>query len=202
MRRNRLKIAVGGTIAGAALGIASLAWACTAQLGFRVEPGGAVAGAAVAAKGDNATGPVEIRWNSVDGALLAKADVTSGGTYAAGFTVPDAAPGVYTVVALSHGNDGRVTKSESAFRVSPAPGSTGLSSQTVAADVWSGFGSASTDQAAAMADGTVAGSSGTDASQLRLGVGLLASGLAALGAGFAVAEARRRKAIAQSVASR
>lgn len=198
MRRNGLRVAVGGTIVGAALGVASLSWACTAQLGFRVEPGGGIAGTPIAAKGDNAPGPVEIRWNDADGPVLAKANPISGGIYAVGFTVPDVAPGVYTAVALSLGNDGAVIKSESAVRVSPAEGSTGPSGQTVAADLWSGFASA--DQGPAIADGTVAGSSGTDASQLRLGLGLLGTGLAALGAGFVVAEARRRKAaVAQSV---
>lgn len=201
MQGYRTKIAVGTGAVGVVLGAASLAWACTAQLGFGIQPGGGLAGTPVTASGESAPGPVDLHWNGVDGPVVAKATVPESGTFVVGFTVPDVAPGVYTVVALSRGGDGTVLKSEAPFQVSPNQASTGPSAQTVAADLWSGF--ASGDKVPASGPSNVTGSSATDASQLTLGVGLLGGGLALLGAGFAAAEARRRKAMAtQSAASR
>lgn len=183
---------MGGGLFAVVLGAASLAWACTAQLGFDVDPGGGVAGTPVTGSGDGAPGPVEIHWNGADGPVVATAPVGPDGIFAVGFTIPEVAPGTYTVVATSN-QGGRAFASPASFQVTAAQAPTGPSTQTVAADLWSGFGSA--DGLATNSDASrVVGSSGGDGSQLAVGVGLLGSGLVALGAGFTVAEVRRRKA--------
>lgn len=47
----------------------------------------------------------EVRWNALDGALLAKA---SGSSFSASVTIPDDPEGLYTVLAISRGAQGEV----------------------------------------------------------------------------------------------
>ena len=47
----------------------------------------------------------EVRWNALDGALLAKA---SGPSFSASITIPDDPEGLYTVLAVSRGAQGEV----------------------------------------------------------------------------------------------
>lgn len=188
------------------LSAAAVAWACTAQLPMSVKPGAAAPGTPVTVSGESARGPVELRWNGVDGPLVGRA--ADGSAFALGFKVPDVAPGVYTLVALARSSDGTVaSKGTASFEVTTASSVAGVSqpvaapsAQTASADLWSGYASADTGPGLATgteAVGDVVGSRSGSPS-LALGVGLLGFGLVALFAGFAVAELRRRKAVAPS----
>lgn len=155
------------------LGAGSAAWACTAQLGTTVKPGVVAPGAMVTVEGDGSPGPVEIRWDGVDGEVLAR--VADGKAYAVTATVPQAEPGVHTVVAVSRDAEGKVTSRGQFALEIRAAGSTGTRSP----ELYRGLSS----------------DNGLD-TQRAVGVGLLGLGGAALFGGFAVAEARRRKALA------
>ncbi|MDQ3643046.1 MAG: hypothetical protein M3450_16660 [Actinomycetota bacterium] len=50
-------------------------------------------------RGDAPTLPVQLRWNGVDGMVLAEATPDRAGNISATFTVPDGMPGYYVLVA-------------------------------------------------------------------------------------------------------
>ncbi|MDQ4108006.1 MAG: hypothetical protein M3138_04250, partial [Actinomycetota bacterium] len=104
--------------AASALGMALMAWgglalACTAvprilsitpvteASGTTGEPV-AFQGSPVLVRGEamGATVPVELRWNSSAGPIIGIATTDAKGNFAATATVPQAAPGVHTVVAM------------------------------------------------------------------------------------------------------
>ena len=103
-RRARLVVALVGLVA---LGAGAPAWACVPQPFIVVQPqASGASGTEVEVVGTNFDpGPAEIRWNGLDGALLAKAE---GPSFAATITVPDDAEGLYTLIALSRGAQGEV----------------------------------------------------------------------------------------------
>lgn len=79
---------------------ASVAWACTANAVITpVSPQSGTAGTAVTVSGEafSAGSPVEIRWGSATGLLLARA---LGSNFTVEITIPDARPGTYTLVAI------------------------------------------------------------------------------------------------------
>jgi len=165
------------------LGTLAAAWACTGQPQvFSVNPITAPVGAQVTMRGEAVAvgAPVELRWNGVAGPKLAEVTADSRAGFEMVFTVPEVAPGVYSLVVVTR--DGAAAVGRTAFEVSGAG--------TVTAD--SGFASAT--QAAGLDAAVPVGSSAA----LLAGVGLLAAGGVALFAGFAVATVRRRRAPART----
>ena len=85
----------------------SPAFACAPLPLVSVEPrASGAAGAAIGLDGFRfAVGPVEIRWNTIDGPLLATA---AGPDFHADLQIPEAASGLYALIVLSRGADGSV----------------------------------------------------------------------------------------------
>lgn len=85
----------------------ALATACTTPNWVQVH-GDVRAGAGVTVTGGGyAAGPVEVRWNGMEGALLRTARAAADGTFTARVTIPEAAaPGLYPVVVLQPAVDG------------------------------------------------------------------------------------------------
>jgi len=101
--------------------VASVAWACTPQATIGVQPAAALSGSAVAVEGADFSsgGPVEIRWNSASGPLLATA---TGPEFSADIRIPDVPPGVYTVLAVGRDQQGNVVGyARTSFKVEPPP---------------------------------------------------------------------------------
>lgn len=97
--------------------VVSTAWACSPSASIGVQPnsGPAASVATVAGQGFLAGKPVEIRWNSVSGPVLAE---RTGPTFSAQVSVPATAPGYYYFVALARNDDGTIGgKSSAAFQV-------------------------------------------------------------------------------------
>ncbi len=175
---------------------ASFAWACTnfARVDAINPPLGAtqsqvtLRGAGVAA---NAV--VELRWNALDGQVIGQANSDAGGAFSVTGTVPDAAPGVYSIIAVS----GQTGLGRAAFETVAAPGTPSLrpavgldGANGSASHLWTGYNSGfgGLDSPASSPDFVV-----------RLGAGILVIGVIAIGSGTAVVTSRRRRALAGAV---
>lgn len=164
-----------GIVLGALVSLASLAFACTAQPRvFSVLPQSAPAGSTVevGAEAVGSRGPVEIRWNGVEGPVLATAEPSPAGTLSLPLKVPETPPGVYSLVFVTPdqgiGRAALEVTSSGAVQAVPAP----------EAPLWS---------AASRPISSPKGSSPA----ILAGAGLLAFGLVAVFGGFAVAGLRR-----------
>lgn len=93
----------------AALGAA--AYACTNLSTINLSTGAARPGDTITATGTSFGGggcgcrprgvsPVQVHWNGRNGPVLAEASADTVGAISASFTVPDAKPGLYTIVAV------------------------------------------------------------------------------------------------------
>ncbi len=110
-------------------------------------------------RGDAPTLPVQLRWNGVDGVVLAEAFPDRAGNISATFTVPDGQPGYYVLVATqrdargadTYGTPARASyqilgpngqsvvasaSSAAAATLPPEPSSTGIIALTVALGVF------------------------------------------------------------------
>lgn len=86
-----------------ALVLAARAWACVPLSVVTVLPNSSgPAGSTVQVKGENFQGPVEVRWNSEEGPLLASVNNPATTTTV---KVPAVAPGLYTLIMLSRQPD-------------------------------------------------------------------------------------------------
>ncbi|MDQ6950014.1 MAG: hypothetical protein M3256_28165 [Actinomycetota bacterium] len=173
-----------GSVVGFAIGVAlvitaaSTAWACTGlQQSLGIAPQAGPAGTVVTVRGQAVrwvTGPatVAIHWNNLDGPAIGsvKADSTTDGDFQTQFAVPDVAPGIYTLVAVS----GPAAVARVTFEVTPQLAPT---SPTVAAPALS------------LRPGTTRPGS----SAPLIAVGMLSVGAVVLTGGFASAVLRRRR---------
>jgi hypothetical protein len=101
----RLSLTLIGLLAVAAT-VAGLAWACTPSASLSLDRQFGPAGDSVTVTGSAfTTGPVDVRWNSDTGPLLAN---RTGPSFTATVEVPDAAPGVYMIVGTGHLADGSI----------------------------------------------------------------------------------------------
>lgn len=124
--RRRSTVAVVVAVAGVVLAGMSVAWACTGQalMHMATDSVGEVRShARVEVLANQAVaGPVALRWNALDGPVLARAEVKAGQAATLDATIPDAAPGVYYLVLETSAGVAR-----SAFEVTgaaaPAPAS-------------------------------------------------------------------------------
>lgn len=99
--------AVAFGIAVILLTAAATAWACVPQPVLSVQPlASGPPGFQATVEGANFEGGrVELRWNALDGPLLASA---TGGSFTVQVNIPDAADGLYALVALERRQDGSV----------------------------------------------------------------------------------------------
>ena len=193
MRVRRGGIVVGTGVVAAAVAVASAAWACTAWTGMYPlsQPAGPP-GTEVTVRGTSpVAGPVEIRWDGLQGRLLGTAQAgprEQGGEFLADVTIPKAGPGVHYVVVVSSGNGGW---SRASFKIPGKPGEAVTARPTLdpaqrpaplldADPLWS------RPETSAEATSPV----------MAAGVALLSVGMVALVAVFGVAGARRRRATA------
>lgn len=172
--RSRRTVATLVAAIGMGLAGVSAAWACTGQPLMELasdQVGEARSQAKVEVLANQAVaGPVALRWNSLEGPVLATADVPAGQAATLDATIPDAAPGVYYLVLETSAGVAR-----SAFQVS------GPSTAASPDGVW-----------------PVAQPAGADGSfgALEAGLALLGVGLVSLSALTLVGVARRRRATA------
>lgn len=101
------------------LGAASVAWACTQQAYIgSISPGSGPSGSRATVSGSRFNpGPVQIRWNSTDGAVLATG---SGPDFSVAVTIPNATPDTYSVVAVQREGNVVLGKASVTFTVTPA----------------------------------------------------------------------------------
>lgn len=125
----RMLVAAGGAAVVAALGAPVAARACAATTGMVLGTEVAPSGTNVSLQGSNFAfgAPVEVRWGSPDGPLLATA---VGGDFVTQITIPDVAPGLYSIDATD--NTGPVAFISATFTVTalvaqrnPAPPGSG-----------------------------------------------------------------------------
>lgn len=109
--RLRRAVVVAAGIVGAVLAGAAVSWACTGQGTIAVTPPSGPAGTEVRVEGTGfGNAPVELRWGSASGTVLATAP---SGTFAVTFAIPEAPAGVHYLVAVPQETD--------ASRRAPAP---------------------------------------------------------------------------------
>ncbi len=183
---------LGFALAAIALAIAGQAWACTGQPQvFSVTPLSAVSGAQVTMHGEAALAQtLELRWNGVAGPKLAQVTTDQVGNFTLAFTVPDVAPGIYSLVVVAAGDDALAQEARlagagvgrAAFEVQGASGSTGRPAVETVGSFASDAQSVSLHQPDRINSST----------GLAVAMGLLGFGAVALFTGFAVATVRRR----------
>ena len=99
--------------------VAAFAVKSPPDIALQPESGRAGTQALVEARSFEPDGPVQIRWNSATGPLLASG---SGPTFATEVTIPGVAPGPYTVLALGYDHQGNVVdRAARAFQVTAPP---------------------------------------------------------------------------------
>ena len=137
MRRGST-MAVVIAVLGMALASMSVAWACTGQPLMNLASasvGEARSHARVDVLANQAvSGPVALRWNSLDGPVLARADVTAGMPATLDATIPDAAPGVYYLVLETSAGVARSAFEVAGPAAAPAPANPWAMAEPAGAD--------------------------------------------------------------------
>lgn len=125
-------VLAGAAVCAAAMTAVSVAWACTPGGNVNVNPGSGLAGSTARVSGSGfvaegeagaAAAPVQIRWNSTSGPVLATASAPS---FSTAVTIPEgAAARTYYVVAVQRQGDGSIVRQASApFTVTAPAGQT------------------------------------------------------------------------------
>ena len=182
-----------GAVAAAIVFVGAAAFACTnlATLNLSSTAGKAgdvvtVTGSSFAVgRGDAPTFPVQLRWNGVNGAVLAETVPDKAGNISATFTVPEGAPGYYVLVATqkdARGVDTYGTPARASYQI------LGPNGQSVVAP-----------PAASAAAAVPSEPSSTGIIALTVGLGVLGLGL--FGAGF-VAFVRQTRATTAAATAR
>lgn len=179
MKRGIQVAAVGSAFA--LLFAGGLAWACTEAATISLGANSGPAGTPVSVTGSSfAEGPVEVRWNSRTGEILATGQ---GPEFTVSITPPAGTPPeVYYIVAIQSGPEGTFSASET-LEVTGPSGRTGSS---VSSELWSGF------ERTARLSNASAEAAGPGDPSLITGLGLVGTGAAALAGGLVLATARRR----------
>ncbi len=111
IRTRRSSIVIAGLV-GVPLAAMSFAYACTALATLEVDKSAAQVGADVAGTGAGfsnspLSSPVEVHFNARDGQVLWSGRPAVDGKIAFNFTVPQAAPGDYVLIATQMGQNGQ-----------------------------------------------------------------------------------------------
>lgn len=119
MSTKRLGLAATAVIA-AILGLASFAWACTdfTKIDSITPATDSAAIATVKGSGAAAGSIVELRWNALNGPVIARAVADATGAYRADAAIPEVPAGIYTVLA----SDGMSSVGRAAYEVAPTSG--------------------------------------------------------------------------------
>ncbi|MGH9126945.1 MAG: hypothetical protein ACRDZ8_19785 [Acidimicrobiales bacterium] len=171
-----------GVAAAGLLFVASAAWACTNLATLNLNQAAGTSGQSITVTGSSFKAaspsiPVVLHWNGVTGPVLASVAPDASGNVSASITIPDAAPGYYTIVATQtvKGFDYYGTPARAAFEI-----------------IVPGQHPAVTPNA--IQSGTVAPSSApVGAIALTIAFGVLGVALFGAGAGAFVRHARRRE---------
>lgn len=137
-----------GGLAATLLGVAALAsaaWACSVQpMVLGISPVRAAPGEQVRLEGSGVAtaAPLEVHWNSASGPVIGEASADAGRRFDVAVTVPQAEPGIYTLVLVSQvdGSVGRAALEVIQAVASEQPAASGRAA-TVSNDVWSGLAS-------------------------------------------------------------
>ncbi|MGH9177902.1 MAG: hypothetical protein ACRD0N_05035 [Acidimicrobiales bacterium] len=113
MGSRRITLLIGAAAAAVVLGGAA-AFACTNLATIGTSATSAKAGGVVTITGSSfaapsegeAPAPVAVRWNKVDGPVLTTLTPDAGGAVSGSFTLPDASPGHYVVIATQVDDEG------------------------------------------------------------------------------------------------
>lgn len=199
MREPSRKVtAVGFFALSLVLALAGLAWACTAQAELQIiPPAYGPAGSQVSVSGNSGTylpHPVEIRWNSAAGPVLAASETSAGPetgrTFSTQVTIPEVSPGVYYLLATIEGQGvARAAFEVTSAGVTTAPSVGARPTAGVEADLWSALGPSTARNAPAA---SALPERGASSPALIAGTAFLALGAAALSAGAVVALGRKR----------
>lgn len=197
MRMTKRRVFGLGTTAAALLALAATAYACTnmAQLnlsssrgrpGDRITITGSSFGVICVCGPSQPPTPVKIRWNGINGQVLAEMMPDKTGTLSAAFTVPDTKAGYYVIVATQRDDvyhvDAAGTPARATFEVLGLNGESVVGNDTL--------GSAD-----------LAGETATSSALVGLTIGLGALGLA-LFAGGSIAVIRQASARKRQVAAK
>ena len=188
-KKGALLFAVGAALS---LVVGATAFACTNLATLNLSSTAGKAGDTVTVtgssfqvgRGDAATLPVQLRWNGVDGTVLAETIPDRAGNISATFTVPEGAPGYYVLVATqkdARGVDTYGTPARASYQILGANG------QSVV-----------TPAAAASAAPLPSEPSSSGIIALTVGLGVL--GLALFAAGFVAFVRQTRAATAAAAA--
>lgn len=163
--------------AAIAVGVTLPAWACVPQPLVTIEPAASgPAGSEVTVEGVALNGRVEVRWNAIDGPLLATG---SGPEISAAVAIPSVSPGLYSVVVVEREPGGGLGSSgRAAFLVTGDDGPGGGVTEEEAAGPGDSGGDAVADQRSASVPvgGLVAGGAGLFAGGVLAGVALRGRG--------------------------
>ncbi|HEV2760479.1 MAG TPA: hypothetical protein VGV86_13020 [Acidimicrobiales bacterium] len=185
MKKKGTLLLAAGAVASLVVGAAAFACTNLATLNLSSTAGKAgdvvtVTGSSFAVgRGDAPTLPVQLRWNGVDGMVLAEATPDRAGNISATFTVPEGMPGYYVLVATqrnAQGVDTYGTPARASYQILGANGQSVVTPATSAA-----------------AASVPSEPSSTGIIALTVGLGVL--GLALFGTGF-VAFVRQTRATA------
>jgi FtsP/CotA-like multicopper oxidase with cupredoxin domain len=175
--------AIGGlSAAGAVLVASAAAWACVSGPSINLSTINAKPGQEVTLTGTNWTkpDPVQVRWNSLDGPIVATLDKPTSGAIQGTFNVPaDAKAGNYVLIVSQTSADGKLSQMpvRALLTVTPDGGATPVVGGAVAA------------QQTGRPTGLVTNDSSISGASLALiglgvaGVGMFVAGMAALFAG-------------------
>ncbi|HUP68633.1 MAG TPA: hypothetical protein VM142_02340 [Acidimicrobiales bacterium] len=114
------------TVAASGLSVLALAagqsWACVPQPLLSIKPDASgPASSEVLVEGNSVPGAVEVRWNALDGPMLAR---PTGPNFSSAVTIPRADEGLYAIVVIGRAPDGSVSATgRAAFEVTGAGGS-------------------------------------------------------------------------------
>lgn len=162
--------------AAIAVGVALPAWACVPQPLVTIEPAASgPAGSEVTVEGVALNGRVEVRWNAIDGPLLATG---SGPEISAAVAIPSVSPGLYSVVVVEREPGGGLGSSgRAAFLVTGdgGPGG-GVAEEEAAGPGDSGDAVPDQRSASVPVGGLVAGGAGLFAVGVLAGVALRGRG--------------------------
>ncbi|MGH2772140.1 MAG: hypothetical protein ACRDIU_03235 [Actinomycetota bacterium] len=212
--KSKRKLGFLGLVALGCMVVAGVAWACTpvAQI-VALSPVGGPAGTHLIVTGANFNpGPVEIRWDTLEGPLMGHADnfavgmsmpddaaalradhasAVSGGpsSYSASVPVPEGAtPGVYYVSAIQKDSAGQIVGKATAS-VELTDKSTRSAKTQASTDLWQGF---SSNDSRFEVGAPAAAGNGLSTPGAFAGLALLSVGMLGLGAAVATTVRRRR----------
>lgn len=120
----------------AAIGVVSVAWACTVQprvFSVFPETGAPATAVTLSGKAVPANSQLEVRWNSMDGQTVGTAVADENGQFSVPVIIPDVAPGShYLLLEAGAGGIGRVALEVTSKEAAAVP-----AAQAVSASSWS-----------------------------------------------------------------